>query len=124
MISVLIKSAEKFGIDEEIVREKVLQILKKNRVGKAEVSVAFVGSEEIRKLNKKYRSLNKPTSVLSFSQLKGRAFYFVPDKVVRLGDVVICPEIAKNRDLEIGFLLEHGIKNLLSEISTAKNRRA
>jgi len=40
-----------------------------------------------------------------------------------LGDIVICPIEAKKKNLSIEFLIEHGIKNLLSEIPITKNLR-
>ena len=42
----------------------VLQL--ENFDGSAEVSVRFVDNEEIRKLNKQYRNIDKETDVLSF----------------------------------------------------------
>ena len=47
------------------------------------VSLAFVGKEEIKKLNKKFRKKNKPTDVLSF-EIKEENY---------LGEIVICPEV-------------------------------
>jgi rRNA maturation RNase YbeY len=123
MISVLIKPAKKFGIDPEKIRQITSGILEKQNLGQgAEVSVTFVTPSKMQKLNQKYRNLDKPTTVLTFSlqNEKGRAPR-VPGDVLRLGDIVICPKIAKEQNLTIPFLLEHGIQSLLSQIPAAKN---
>lgn len=123
MISVLIKSAEKFDVDARMVRKTVEAFLKKWRFDQGvEVSVFFASPVEIRELNKNYRKIDQPTTVLTFSQQSGQG-QIIPDEILRLGDLVICPEIARKQSLEISFLLRHGLKNLLSEISTTKDSR-
>ena len=74
-----------------------------------EVSVAFVSSEEIRKLNKKYRNLDEATDVLSFP---------IDDEI--LGDIIISGERASSQAEEYGhslkrelaYLTVHGILHL------------
>ncbi len=118
MISVLIKSAKKFGLKENCVRLWTKKVLKKYHLDNCELSLIFVEAAEILNLNKKYRNLNEATSVLTFFQ--GQAY---PEKVFLLGDIVICPEVAEKKNLTIKFLIGHGIRNLLSEIPTAKSLR-
>jgi len=118
MISILIKSAKKFSLEEEKVKLWAINFLKKQGLDNLELSLSFVEPEEIQALNRKYRKLDKATSVLTFFQ--GQA---TPEKTLLLGDIVICPIEAKKKKFSIEFLIEHGIKNLLSEISTAKSLR-
>lgn len=118
MISILIKSAKKFTLDEEKIKSWASNSLKKHGLDNVELSLSFIESEEIQVLNRKYRKLDKATSVLTFFQ--GQA---TPEKTLLLGDIVICPVEAKKKNLSIEFLIEHGIKNLLSEISITKNLR-
>lgn len=66
------------------------------------ISLAFVGKEEIEKLNKKFRNKNKPTDVLSF---------LINDKNY-LGEVVICPEVVKEKGEEMMEVFIHGILHL------------
>ncbi|MDP9341050.1 MAG: rRNA maturation RNase YbeY [Actinomycetota bacterium] len=80
-------------------------------VGDAELSVSFVGLDEMTDLHVRYMEEDGPTDVLSFpldDELDGRRI---------LGDVVICPEYAarNNPDLEaeLRLLLVHGILHLL-----------
>jgi probable rRNA maturation factor len=118
MISILIKSPEKFTLDEDKIRLWAGKSLKNHGLDNCELSLFFVDPEEIQTLNRNYRKLDRATSVLTFFQ--GQA---TPEKRLLLGDIVICPVEAKKRNLSIEFLIEHGIKNLLSEISTAKSLR-
>ncbi|HNY36005.1 MAG TPA: rRNA maturation RNase YbeY [Candidatus Pacearchaeota archaeon] len=85
------------------VAEKVLRGEKNKK--KIELSIAIVNPEEIKKLNKKYRNINKPTDVLSFGEIGED-----------ISEVVICPEeVEKNgKDFkkELTLVLIHGILHL------------
>ncbi|MEJ2109820.1 MAG: rRNA maturation RNase YbeY [Acidobacteriota bacterium] len=79
------------------------------------VSVAFVGSREMKSINLRYRGKSCPTDVLSFTYgdeiLDGRPF---------LGEILVCPEVAANNarfyrthpDREMKKLLVHGVLHL------------
>lgn len=133
MISVLIKSDKDFGIDVGGAKAAAERVLRKNNLDDVELSISFVDRDFIWDLNKKYRQVDHPTTVLEFPQIgKGPLgqpvpsslieFPSLPDRLVRLGDVIICPSEAKEKGFTIEFLLEHGINNLLLEIPAAKNR--
>lgn len=126
MISVLIKSAKKFGLKENQIKVWAEKVLKKHQLDNCELSLVFVEPKEILNLNKKYRNLNEATSVLTFFQ--GQACPESnqgtnPGKIYLLGDIVICPLVAEGKNLTIEFLINHGIRNLLSEIPPAKSLR-
>lgn len=125
MNSILIKSARNFGLDEELLKIWTEKLLKKYKLDNCELSLFFVGPEKIRVLNRQYRNLDEPTSVLTFFQ--GQVYpefnRGTPEKILLLGDIVICPFVAKKRNLSIKFLIEHGIRNLLSEIPPTKSLR-
>jgi probable rRNA maturation factor len=55
------------------------------------VAVAFVGPEEITRLNAAHRGRDEPTDVLSFP-VDGEGAIAGPPALRELGDVVICPE--------------------------------
>ncbi len=94
-----------------------------------EVDVSFVSEEQIKNLNKTYRSVDKITDVLSFPQLQikypQKLGEFVseisPDGLLRLGDIVICKQRAKAQAKQFGhsykrelaFLALHGLLHLL-----------
>lgn len=86
------------------VAKKVL--IGENKVSKT-LSLAFVGKEEIKKLNKKFRNKNKPTDVLSFN-------LSLEDELKDyLGEIVICPEIVEEKKEDLKFVFIHGILHLL-----------
>lgn len=86
------------------VSEKVFQKEKKER----DLSIAIVGSRQIKKLNKIYRKKNKITDVLSFSYN-------------HLGEIIICTaQVEKNAKKyhstfkkELTRVLIHGILHIL-----------
>jgi probable rRNA maturation factor len=85
----------------------------------AEVSVMLVNNEAIQALNLEYRGLDRPTDVLSFSQLEGEELFDVRDVPI-LGDIVISMEQAQAQavdyghslERELAFLLVHGLLHL------------
>ena len=124
-------------IDEKFFRKVAEVVLKtlgiKNQI---EISLAIVGSGRMRRLNKIYRKKNRVTDVLSFGDKnilkylaksfprpkKEEEIKFVepPDKIKRLGEIVICyPEAKKQAkrtghslEKELAILLIHGILHL------------
>lgn len=104
-------------ITKKFVKEATDKILKELGLDKVEVSIALVGDERIRELNKYWRKKDKPTDVLSFPIDEKPPGY----RYRILGDVVISIPYAKRQAEEIGFtpkeeilrLLIHGILHLL-----------
>lgn len=100
------------------------------------LDVSFVGDAEITELNAQHRGKNKPTDVLSFSQLEGEWMPFgdfADDDEILLGDVIISIEAAARQadelkhDLghETAFLVAHGVLHLLGyDHDTSARRRA
>lgn len=104
--------------------EKIL--LEKGVKGKTEVSVNIIGDRMMRNLNKKYRNLDETTDVLSFplaEEIEHKPFVDPPDKILRLGDVVISyPQAREDAsdentlvDDKIDELVEHGMLHLLGQ---------
>lgn len=88
----------------------------------AEVNVTFVDDEEIRKLNAKFRNIDKSTDVLSFPLGENGVYDINPENGAKmLGDIVISVEHAVkqaeeyNHSLqrEIAFLTIHSMLHLL-----------
>ena len=88
----------------------------------AEVSVSFVSNNEIKKLNRIYRNINRTTDVLSFPLMVNRKDESNDDTgIVMLGDIVISLETAVKQanmyahsiEREIGFLTVHSMLHLL-----------
>ncbi len=125
-------------IDEKLFRKTAEIVLKTVGVkDKTEISLAIVGDGRMRKLNKIYRGKNRVTDVLAFGDKtvlpylakafprlkRGRDIEFIepPDKINRLGEVIICYPRAKKQAKRLGHLLKkeltilliHGILHLL-----------
>jgi len=136
MISVLIKPTNRSPAQNNKACQIIETFLKKQKIDNVEISLRFVDSQEMRKLNQQYRGLDEPTTVLTFSQQEteeGQAFPKPQRKLISLGDLVICLAEAKKQNQSLEQLLIHGLKNLiklnerqpglLSQISTSKNLR-
>ena len=80
-----INNLTNFKLDKKSFSQVAKKVLSGENRGTETLSLAFVGKEEIKKLNKKFRKKNKPTDVLSFD-LKEKGY---------LGEIVICPEMVK-----------------------------
>lgn len=58
---------------------------------KASIGVTLVSREEIQRLNREFRGVDRPTDVLSFPMLeKGERD---PGPVAFLGDIILCPDV-------------------------------
>ncbi|HEX3040380.1 MAG TPA: rRNA maturation RNase YbeY [Caproiciproducens sp.] len=88
----------------------------------AEISVTFVNNEQIRELNKQYRSKDVPTDVLSFPMGENGVYdenHATGAKI--LGDIVISMEKAVEQadryghslEREVGYLSAHSMLHLL-----------
>ncbi len=95
-------------VDKKFLEKIAGSILKKEKKLNKDLSIALVGSERMRELNKKYRGKNLATDVLSFQYGDS-------------GEVVIClPQVKKNArrfkftfKKELARVLIHGILHLL-----------
>ena len=98
--------------------ELAAQILDDSGRSEAELSILITDDDEICSLNRDYRGIDRPTDVLSFSQLEGEGPVVLPHL---LGDVVISWETAQRQASELGHevplemkrLLVHGVLHLL-----------
>lgn len=107
-------------VDAAYLKKVAAAALKKIKRGNAELSVVFVGERRMRTLNRRYRLKNRPTDVLSFSQEGAETFVKTPERVVRLGEVILCAPVAKEQARRLGhsfnkeaaILLVHGILHL------------
>jgi probable rRNA maturation factor len=97
-----------------------MRVLRAERCAEdTEVSVLLTSDESISILNRRYRNIDAPTDVLSFSQREPDERF--PCEASLLGDVVISVETAQRQareqstdlDSEIDVLLAHGLLHLL-----------
>lgn len=78
----------------------------------AEVSIVLTDDDEIHALNRDYRGIDRPTDVLSFSQLEGLPIE-VMDDTIPLGDVVISVDTARRQAESIGHSIDDEIEHLV-----------
>lgn len=129
MVNVVISADPRYNVNKSAIRNAVLEVLSSARVnGNIELEVNIVGNRKIHELNKKYRGIDNPTDILTFvfedpspQTYQKAGFKASPDKILRLGSILISYNIAledasldgKSVDDEISFLVEHGTKHLL-----------
>ena len=103
------------NLEEEIKfdYEGIINTFEKGLEEEKEVSLILVSLEEIHRMNKEYRGLDRPTDVISFEETDEEDENY-------LGDIFICIdkvyEQAKSyehsNEREFAFLLLHGILHL------------
>lgn len=121
---------EEFPAENARALERALQGFVKTDVTLA-VELLFVGGEEIRRLNRELRGIDKVTDVLSFPALdgvKGEAIFadehpyeIDEEGNLLLGSIAICCERAKEQAEEYGhsynrelhYLIVHGVMHCL-----------
>ena len=72
-------------IIKKLRREKVFSFLKI-----VDLSIAFIGEEDMKKINAKYKKINKPTDELSFLLAKTK------NKLT--GEILLCPKVIKTKN--------------------------
>ena len=95
---------------------KLLKFFKKKRVS---FTILLTNSFNMRRLNKKYRNINKSTDVLSFPFLALKKIKLAKEKKFYIGDIAVCYEIINFRSKKKQFNLEfdkvwtHGLLHLI-----------
>lgn len=133
MINIIVNSDSRYPVNKLAIQAAVLDVIKRYRItGNMEIGVNIVGDRKMHEINKKYRGIDSTTNILSFaledpssiSQLQHIpkvGFVKAPDKVLRLGDILIShPELIQDAAIEgvsveeqLRYLVEHGTKHLL-----------
>ena len=82
-------------------------------------TILLTNSIKMKKLNKKFRKLNKPTDVLSFPYFSSKNLKSSKNKEIYIGDIAISYEIINSRSKKNNFHLEfdkvwiHGLLHLI-----------
>lgn len=133
MVNVIVNTDSRYPVNRLAIQATVLEVLQRNRIlSDVEIGITIVGDRKMHEINKKYRGIDATTNILSFaledalsqSQLQHVpkvGFVKAPDKVLRLGDILISyPQVISDAsmegvsvDEELRFLVEHGTKHLL-----------
>lgn len=123
-----------FSMEEQLQRLTDYVLAEEKFPYEAELSVTIVSKEEIHRMNKEFRQVDRPTDVLSFpmmeyekagdfqSELFRQSLTVSPEsEEVLLGDVVLCGDVVKEQAKEYGhselrefsFLVVHSLLHLL-----------
>ena len=120
--SIFIKKTKEWNENEVSFVSEVLEHTFENMLNgnelNHEVSVLLTNDEEIRELNKKYRKIDKPTNVLSFSITSDT----IVNELRMIGDIVISKEkiLSEAKDQNKTFndhlahIVIHGFLHLLN----------
>lgn len=79
----------------------------------AELTIKFVSSFEIKRLNNNFRSINKVTDVLSFPATNTKAGEKIDPSEEYLGDMAICLRRAKSQAKQYGNTTKQEVKKLI-----------
>lgn len=122
-MDVLFENNTNEEINYKLIEKVILEALRYEGVNdNTEVSVTIVDNEEIRKINNKFRNIDRATDVLSFPLIDFDNESLPDDgSKIYLGDIIISIERAKEQakeyghsiDREIGFLTAHSMLHLL-----------
>lgn len=89
------------------------------------IGIMFTNPENIRKINKEHRGIDKETDVLSFPMFEKDEIEFLKENVVEdtLGDIIIsiqrvheqAEEYGHSFERELAYMLVHGFYHLMGE---------
>ena len=99
--------------------KKIVKTVKFFKEKNITFTILLTNSLNMKKLNKKFRNLNKSTDVLSFPFFSSNNLKFIKQKKIYIGDVATSYEIINSRSKKKNFLLEfdkawvHGLLHLI-----------
>lgn len=110
-----------FGYDKEytFLNDVINKTMEFEKIVNPIFSITFVDENEIQRINKEYRHIDKVTDVISFAFEDNKNFK--GEKIRVLGDIFICiPRMMEQANLyghsekrELSFLTVHGLLHLL-----------
>jgi len=115
----IINNTDKLIDNLDIINDYINFLVKKRKLDNAVFNIIFVSQEEIHRINKEYRHVDRVTDVISFA-LEDTKDIDIPSYRL-LGDIYICLDKAyEQADVynhsilrEICFLITHGLLHLL-----------
>jgi probable rRNA maturation factor len=110
-VAVEVRNRARLALDEAAAAAVLQAAFAAEGVTAGDVGLAIVGRAEMGRLNAEHRGKPEPTDVLSFPLDMREP---LPPGVPRqLGDVVICPAVARAQGTPLDRLLVHGALHLL-----------
>lgn len=112
LVNVLDKKLREFAVEIRRLSRKLCALLNE----KGDIEVFLIDSGRLRRLNKKFRGLNKSTNVLSFVVPKG-----FPG--AGLGEIYLDPIYIKEHKEDAALMLAHGVLHILGYDHEKENDR-
>ena len=118
---------DNFGYsDYDYLKEVIDYAIRKLNIKKSLFDIIFISDEEMHKLNKEYRGIDRTTDVLSFALNDNK---HINPIINSLGDIFISIPKMKSQAIEYGhsekrelsFLVVHGLLHLLGYDHMKKN---
>jgi probable rRNA maturation factor len=110
-VAVEVRNRARLALDEAAAAGVLQAAFAAEGVTDGEVGLAIVGRAEMGRMNAEHRGKPEPTDVLSFPlDMRDPLPPGVPRQ---LGDVVICPAVARAQGTPLDVLLVHGALHLL-----------
>lgn len=122
MIKVRVSKQSNYPVSAPGIKKKLSKFFSKNGItSSAEVSVAIVGEDRMRKVSNAYFHDNSVHNVLSFTPDEVKGEFVYPPDTLELGEIIICFPVARAEankedkliDEKINELAEHAARHLL-----------
>ena len=127
MIEVNYNAISELPNEEKLIKEVVSRVLKEEKVlPEVDVYITLTNNEEIHKINKEYRDVDRPTDVLSFPMYERDEIAGLKndtdDEIEKiLGDIIVSIEKVREQaeeyghsfERELAYLVTHGMLHLL-----------
>lgn len=127
MIEVNYNAISELPNEEKLIKEVVSRVLEEEKVlPEVDVYITLTNNEEIHKINKEYRDVDRPTDVLSFPMYERDEIAGlkndIDDEIEKiLGDIIVSIEKVREQaeeyghsfERELAYLVTHGMLHLL-----------
>ena len=127
MIEVNYNAISELPNEEKLIKEVVSRVLEEEKVlPELDVYITLTNNEEIHKINKEYRDVDRPTDVLSFPMYERDEIAGLKndtdDEIEKiLGDIIVSIEKVREQaeeyghsfERELAYLVTHGMLHLL-----------
>ena len=127
MIEVNQNAISELPNEEKLIKEVVSRVLEEEKVlPEVDVYITLTNNEEIHKINKEYRDVDRPTDVLSFPMYERDEIAGLKndtdDEIEKiLGDIIVSIEKVREQaeeyghsfERELAYLVTHGMLHLL-----------
>ncbi|MBQ9267555.1 MAG: rRNA maturation RNase YbeY [Clostridia bacterium] len=127
MIEINYNNITKMPKEEKLIKQVVKKVLEAEEIKHdVDVYITLTNNEEIHKINKEYRDVDRPTDVLSFpmyerEEIPGLKEDKQSDEEEILGDIIVSVEKVKEQaeeyghsfERELAYLVTHGMLHIL-----------